>query len=379
MSEKMIQVSVILPCLDEEPTVGVCVEKARKYFMEHGILGEVIVVDNGSKDRSPEVAAAAGARVVAESVRGYGAAYLRGFKEARGNFIVMADADDTYDLSRMGEFLKPLEQGYDLVMGSRFTGKIRQGAMPWANRYIGNPILTGLYRLFFRTGLSDIHCGMRSFTREACQRLRLHCLGMEFASEMILEASQQKLRITEVPIEYHPRRGSSKLDPFIDAWRHLRFMLLFCPTWLYGVPGALLAGSGFLGMIVLVNGPVNFLGHAWDIHMLVLAAFLGIFGYQLVNIGLYAKMFAVQQAYLDQDPALSWCAKHLRLETGIMIGGIFFVIGFVMDLGIFIEWWKNSFGPLYRIRESIAGMTFMILGLQTVFSSFFLSLLNIRR
>ena len=180
MSEKMIQVSVILPCLDEEPTVGVCVEKARKYFMEHGILGEVIVVDNGSKDRSPEVAAAAGARVVAESVRGYGAAYLRGFKEARGNFIVMADADDTYDLSRMGEFLKPLEQGYDLVMGSRFTGKIRQGAMPWANRYIGNPILTGLYRLFFRTGLSDIHCGMRSFTREACQSLRLHCLGGGF-------------------------------------------------------------------------------------------------------------------------------------------------------------------------------------------------------
>lgn len=379
MSESGIQVSVVIPCLDEEATVGVCVEKARKYFFEHGIVGEIIVVDNGSRDRSPQVAAAAGARVVAEPVRGYGAAYLRGFKESRGNFIVMADADDTYDLSRLEDFLKPLERGHDLVMGSRFKGKIHGGAMPWANRYIGNPVLTGLYRLFFRTRLSDIHCGMRSFTREACQKLRLRCLGMEFASEMILEASQKKLKIAEVPIEYYPRRGLSKLEPFKDAWRHLRFMLLFCPTWLYVVPGTVLAGAGFLCMIILLNGPVNFWGHAWDIHMLVLAAFLGIFGYQLVTIGFYAKMFAVQQAYLERDTALSWFAKYLRLETGIVVGVVFFLIGSVINLGIFVEWWTHAFGPLYRIRESIAGMTFMILGLQTIFSSFFLSLLAIRR
>ena len=379
MSVQGIEVSIVIPCLDEECTVGFCVEKARRYFMERAVVGEIIVVDNGSTDRSPQMAAAAGARVVTEPVRGYGAAYLRGFREARGESIVMADADDTYDLSRLEEFLEPLKQGYDLVMGSRFRGKIQPGAMPWANRYIGNPLLSGLYRLFFRTRLSDIHCGMRSFTRAAFQKLRLRCLGMEFASEMILEALQKDLKILEVPIDYHPRRGRSKLQPLKDAWRHLRFMLLFCPTWLYVVPGTVCAALGFFCMVLLMNGPVKFLGHAWDIHMLIFAAFFGIFGYQLVTTGLYAKMFAVQQAYLERDATLNWFARYLRLEIGILVGSVLLIIGVTINVGIFIEWWTNSFGPLYRIRESIAGMTFMILGLQTVFSSFFLSLLSIRR
>lgn len=379
MTETEIIVSVVIPCLNEEKTVGLCVEKARRYFSKNRVLGEIIVVDNGSSDLSAQVAAAAGARVVLEPLRGYGAAYLRGFKEARGRYLVMGDGDNTYDLSDLDPFIDPLKAGFDLVMGSRFKGKIHRGAMPWANRYIGNPFLTGLYRIFFRTNLTDIHCGMRSFTKAAYQRLNLHCLGMEFASEMVMESLQKKMKIAEVPIEYYPREGRSKLQPVKDAWRHLRFMLLFCPTWLYFVPGVLLGGFGFLTMLLLMNGPVHFLGHAWDIHMLVLASFLGIFGYQLVSIGLYAKMFAVQQNYLEQDPVLSWFAKYLRLETGILVGVALFLFGFTINLGILVEWLKSSLGTLYRIRESVAAITCMILGLQTIFSSFFLSLLMIKR
>ncbi len=338
-----------------------------------------MVVDNGSTDTSFRVASSAGARVVTEPVRGYGAAYLRGFREARGWYLVMADGDNTYDLDDLLKFIKPLQEGADFVVGSRFRGKIHPGAMPWMNRYIGNPVLTGLYRLFFRTDLTDIHCGMRSFTKEAYRKLNLHCLGMEFASEMIMEALQKRLKVVEVPIEYHPRKGLSKLEPFKDAWRHLRFMLLFCPDWLYFVPGAFLGVFGFLCMLLLMNGPVYFLGHAWDIHMFVLSAFLGIFGYQLLNTGLYAKMFAVQQGYLEGDRTLQWLAKYMRLETGLLLAAILFFAGLTINLGIFFEWWRSSFGQLYRMRESVAAMTFIVLGLQTFFSSFFLSLLSIRR
>jgi glycosyltransferase involved in cell wall biosynthesis len=239
-------VSVVIPCLDEEETVGSCIRKVAAFFKKNNLKGEILVVDNGSADSSARIAHNEGARVIMEPARGYGAAYLRGFREANGRYIAMADADDTYDLAQIGDFLKPLQQGYDMVIGSRFKGKMHRGAMPWANRYIGNPILTGLYKLFFKTDLTDIHCGMRSFTRQAYQRLNLHCLGMEFASEMMLEALRKKIKIKEIPIEYYPRKGSSKLRPIKDAWRHLRFMLLFCPAWLYLIPGVCIATGGFL-------------------------------------------------------------------------------------------------------------------------------------
>ncbi len=379
VGENEIEVSVVIPCLNEELTIAGCVGKALRFFTENRVSGEVIVVDNGSTDHSFQNAAAAGARVVVESVPGYGSAYLRGFKEARGKYLVMGDGDDTYDFSRLELFLEPLKKGCDFVMGSRFKGKIQKGAMPWANRYLGNPFLTGLYRLFFRTGLSDIHCGMRSFTQKAYQKLNLHCLGMEFASEMVMEALLKKLKILEVPIDYSKRKGISKLSPVKDAWRHLRFMLLFCPTWLYMVPGAVLSGFGFLVMLLLMSGPVNFLGHAWDIHMFILAAFLGVLGYQIINTGLYAKLFAIKQGYLDEEPALHWFAKYFKLEIGLLAGAALFFLGLALNTSIFVEWWQNSFGALYRIRESVAAMIFMILGLQTIFSSFFLSLLAIRR
>ncbi|HQB94611.1 MAG TPA: glycosyltransferase family 2 protein [Candidatus Omnitrophota bacterium] len=379
MSAYDIEVSVVIPCLNESGSVGTCVEKARAYFSARGMAGEVIVVDNGSSDDSVVKALNAGAHVVHEKVRGYGASCLRGFREARGKYLVMGDADNTYDFASLDPFLDPLRRGADVVMGSRFRGKIHRGAMPWTNRYLGNPVLTGLYRLFFRTRLTDIHCGIRSLTKDAFLKLNLHCLGMEFASEMVLEALQKKLKIVETPVDYFPREGRSKLEPMKDAWRHLRFMLLFCPDWLYFVPGLCVGGSGFLVLLALIGGPVHFLGHAWDIHMLVFAAFLSILGYQILNVGLYAKLFAVKQGYLESDSTLNWFARHLRLETGVVLGLILFGAGLVLNLWIFAEWWQNAFGPLYRIRESVAGMTFMTLGLQTVFSSFFLSLMNLRR
>lgn len=379
MSEKQIEVSVVIPCLNEEETIGACIDKALKFFEQKGVCGEVVVVDNGSTDHSARIAAARGARVVAESLRGYGAAYLCGFREAKGRYLIMGDGDDTYDFSDLEKFIKPLKEGDDLVIGSRFKGKIRKGAMPWMNRYIGNPALSGLCRLFFRTDLSDIHCGMRSFTREAYIKMNLRCLGMEFASEMVMEALQKKLRVREVPVDYYVRKGYSKLEPVKDGWRHLRFMLLFCPTWLYFIPGAAISAVGLIGMLVLLHGPLHFLGHSWDIHVFVLAAFSCILGYQLVLLGLYARTIAIQQGYLQSDVVLGWITKNFKLETGILLGLIFFAAGLFFNVGIFIEWWRSAFGSLYRIRESVAAMTFMILGLQTVFSSFFLSLLAIRR
>lgn len=379
VEENEIEISVVIPCLNEEQTIGICVAKALDFFRKKNINGEVIVVDNGSTDRSFHRASSAGARIIPEPLQGYGAAYLRGFKEARGKYLVMGDGDNTYDFSRLELFLDPLRKGCDFVMGSRFRGKIQKGAMPWANRYIGNPVLTGLYRLFFWTSLTDIHCGMRGMTKEAYQKLNLHCLGMEFASEMVMEALLKKLKIVEVPIDYSERKGISKLSPVKDAWRHFRFMLLFCPTWLYMVPGVLLGGFGFFCMQILMGGPVNFLGHAWDIHMFILSAFLCVLGYQIITTGLYAKLFAVKQGYLDEEPALRWFSKYLKLEIGLLAGAVLFLLGLALNASIFLEWWQNSFGALYRIRESVAAMIFMILGLQTIFSSFFLSLLAIRR
>jgi len=228
-----IEVSIVMPCLNEEDAIGICIDKAREVLLRDNIKGEIIVSDNGSKDLSRETAASKGAIVVSEPQQGYGAAYLRGLKEAKGKYIIIGDSDNTYDFYDIPIFLKLLRDGHDFVMGSRFKGRIKKGAMSWTHRYIGNPILSFLCRLFFRTSLSDIHCGMRAFTREAYNKMRLNTLGMEFATEMVVSAIMNNLKITEVAINYHPRKGISKLSPLTDAWRHMRFMLLYCPVWLY--------------------------------------------------------------------------------------------------------------------------------------------------
>jgi glycosyltransferase involved in cell wall biosynthesis len=374
-----VEISVIIPCLNEEKALGTCLDKIADVFSKKGYAGEIIVVDNGSTDRSAQIAKAKGAKVIYEKVLGYGSAYLSGLKQAEGKYIVMGDGDNTYDFEDIPKFIDLLKKGYELVMGSRFKGKIHKQAMPWANRHIGNPILSGMCRLFFHTSLSDIHCGLRAISKEAYNKMNLQCLGMEFATEMVVEALNKHLKITEVAIDYYPRWGSSKLHPIQDAWRHIRFMFLFCPTWLYLVPGATMGLAGILILSMLLNGPFLLFGHYWDIHMMVLGALLSILGYQIVNMGIQAKTLAFEQGYLTSDNLINKIKKHYSLELGLALGFVMFLVGLVINILIFVEWWRNSFGPLYRIRESVFAMTFMVLGLQTIFSSFFLSFLSVRR
>ena len=265
------------------------------------------------------------------------------------------------------------------MIGSRFKGMIQKGAMPWPNRYIGNPILSWLTRLFFHTSLSDIHCGMRAFTKAAYEKMRLHTLGMEFATEMVVAALNNDLKISEVPINYYPRKGQSKLQSFVDAWRHVRFMLLYCPAWLYFIPGAIGFIIGLSIQVLLLKGPFLFLGHKWDVHPAVFASVLTLLSYQLIHLGIYAHTFAVGQGFLKEDRFTLFLHRHFNLEKWLLAGFLIFCAGIVINLFIFAEWFSHNFGALYRIRESVFAMTLLVIGLQTIFSSFFISLLSLRR
>lgn len=376
---KGIEVSVVLPCLNEEKAIGICLRKIKEIFAKESIEGEIIVADNGSSDRSAEIAQSEGAIVVLEPQRGYGAAYLRGLREAKGAYIVIGDSDNSYDFYDIPKFLKSLRAGYDFAMGSRFKGRIRKGAMSWSHRYIGNPILSCMTRLFFRTWLSDIHCGMRAFTIEAYRKMRLRTAGMEFATEMVVSALRHNLKICEIPINYYPRKGESKLLPLADAWRHIRFMLLYCPVWLYFVPGSCGFGLGILILALSLRGPLLFLGRQWDIHLMVFASLMSILSYQMLHLGAYAHTFAIRQGFLKYDAFTLFFKRHFNLEKGIFWGGGIFLAGFAVMFFIFLEWFSKDFGTLYRIRESIFAMTLSVIGLQTIFSSFFISLLFLEK
>lgn len=373
------EISVVLPCLNEEKTIGICINKIKEVFQKENIRGEIIVSDNNSSDRSKDIASTLGARVVLEFVRGYGAAYLRGLKEARADYIIIADADNTYDFYDIPKFLRLLRDGYDFVIGSRFKGRMQKRAMPWMNRYIGNPLLSGMCRLFFNTSLSDIHCGMRAFTQKAYRKMRLRSLGMEFATEMVVAALRENLKVCELPIDYRIREGESKLEPFPDAWRHIRFMLLYCPTWLYFIPGISGFLSGLFLLVVLLRGPVLFLGRHWDMHVMAFASTLCVLSYQVLNLGLYAHIFAISQRLVKYDTFTLFFKRHFNLEKGLVLGGILFISGFIINFFILAEWFSRYFGALYRIRESILAMTLLVIGLQTIFSSFFISLLFLKR
>ena len=374
-----IEVSIVLPCLNEEEAIAVCINKIQEVLAKEKLNGEIIVADNGSTDRSREIAQRLTAKVVIETQRGYGSAYLRGLKEAKGKYIIIGDADNSYDFHDIPKFLKPLKEGCDFVMGSRFSGKIHKKAMPWPNRYIGNPLLSGMCRLFFNTRLSDIHCGMRGFTASSYRRMKLRSLGMEFATEMVVAALQIGLKIKEVPINYHIRKGASKLNPLSDAWRHIRFMLLYCPVWLYFLPGLIGFITGLLLLIITYKGPLLFLGRSWDIHFNILACIITILFYQVLNLGIYAHTYAIKERLLKYDSFTLFFQRHFSLEKGLLLGLIFFISGFLINLSIFVEWFSKHFGQLYRIRESILAMTLLVIGLQTIFSSFFISLLFLKK
>lgn len=379
INNSAIEVSAVLPCLNEEVAIGACVKKIKDVFLREKIRGEVIVCDNGSGDRSTEIAREAGAKVVFEEIKGYGAAYLKGLSEAKGKYIVIGDSDNTYDFYDIPEFLAALKAGYGFVMGSRFKGQIQKGAMSWTHRYIGNPILSGMCRLFFRTKLSDIHCGLRAFTADAWRKMNLQTTGMEFATEMVLSALTNNLKIYEIPIKYYPRLGQSKLAPLADAWRHIRFMLLYCPTWLYLIPG----GVGFVFwafiLMLLRRGSFFFFGRNWDAHLAVFASMFCVLSYQVLNVGIYAHTYALRQGFLKYDKFTLFFKRRFNLERGLILGGVTFLVGLSVALVVFWEWASKGFGALSRIRESILAVTFLIIGLQTMFSSFFISLLFIEK
>jgi glycosyltransferase involved in cell wall biosynthesis len=370
-------VSVVIPCLDEAETIGTCVSKAKRAITSSGLSGEVIVVDNGSTDGSDRIARDSGASLIRERRRGYGNAYLAGFKAARGRYIVMGDGDDTYDFDNVGEFVEQLQGGADLVMGSRLKGSIHKGAMPALHRYVGNPLLTGVLNLFYRSGVSDAHCGMRGFRREALDRLDLRMPGMEFASEMVIRASKAGLRIAEIPIEYHPRQGESKLKSFRDGWRHLRFLLVHSPTHLFLVPGAALFVVGLLGMLaVLAN--LSFFGREWDLHAMIAAAMLMISGAQVVGLGLGARAYGVHHLG-ESDRLFERYDGRIRLEHGLLAGAGLLVAGLTIGLAVLVTWANRGFGALGEEQLAILSLTLIVVGLQVVFTSFLLSIVGLRR
>jgi glycosyltransferase involved in cell wall biosynthesis len=368
--------SVVIPCLNEAENIELCVALALAAMGDAGIDGEVIVADNGSEDGSAELAESAGAQVIHQPVRGYGSAYRAGFAAARGEYIVMADADLTYDFAEIPRFLAGLQDGADMVVGDRMSN-IHDGAMPWLHRYIGNPLLSGFLNVLFHTGVNDAHCGMRAVRRDRLEQLGLRTTGMEFASEMIVRAAKEKLDIREISIEYHPRGGESKLSSFRDGWRHLRFLLLHSPNHLFILPGALIAALG--GLITLtVLAHIHILQRAWDLHTLIGGSLMLIVGAQLVGLGLCAHAYATyfmgeRDAWFDRARA------RLRLEHGLMLGSAVALAGLATIAVILIAWIGRGFGSLAQERSAIFAATLLVLGIQIVFTSFLLSILGLRR
>ena len=373
------EISVVMPCLNEAGSVGTCIEKAWEGIAKTGLTGEVVVSDNGSTDDSVAVATSAGARVVRQPERGYGNAYLKGFAEARGRYIIMGDSDGSYDFTQIDRLVEPLREGYDYVLGSRFAGRILPGAMPWSHRYIGNPVLTGVLNRLFKVESSDAHSGMRAFTSDAYRRMALQSAGMELASEIVINAAKAGLRGTEVPITYHPREGESKLNSMRDGWRHLRFMLLLSPNWLFIGPGIAMFVLGLLGQGLLLPGPLNLGFHALDVHFSALFALLAILGYQTLLFGVFARTCLPGDGARGADRLPRWFERNYSLERGLVGGGLMFLIGFVIDAAVLLHWLRGGLGPINSLRPALLAMTLMMVGAQTGFAAFFLSLLRIER
>jgi glycosyltransferase involved in cell wall biosynthesis len=368
-------VSVVIPCLNEAETIAECVSRSRTVLDEAGFVGEVIVVDNGSTDGSGELARAAGAIVVDEPRRGYGSAYLAGLEVATGDYIVMVDADLTYDFREIPRFVEQLDHGAQLVVGNRMES-IRPGAMPWLSR-VGNPLLSGFLNVLHRTSVRDVHCGMRALRRDVLPVLNLRTVGMEFASEMVIRATRERLEVREVPIELHPRVGRSKLSPFRDGWRHLRVILVYNPTFLFLLPGlAMLAVGSLITLLVFLQVPI--FGRNLYIHSLIVGCLLILVGVQAVGAGLAARVFGVY-FISEQDPLFRRLRVRLRLEHGLALAALLGIAGLTL-LGVIIgRWASHGFGTLQEERLAILAATVVAVSAQVFFTSFLLSILGLRR
>jgi glycosyltransferase involved in cell wall biosynthesis len=378
-----MEFTILMPCLNEAETIGQCVAKARAFVLRNRIKGEILVADNGSTDGSRQLAKASGARVVDIRERGYGVALIGGIRAARGTYVIMGDSDDSYDFAALEPFVEKLRQGYQLVMGNRFRGRILPGAMPALHRYLGNPVLSALGRIFFNTPCGDFHCGLRGFHRGAILGLDLQAPGMEFASEMVVKATIKTLKIAEVPISLSPdgRSRPPHLRSWRDGWRHLRFLLLFCPRWLFLYPGLALFITGLLAMASLLPGPRHLARVGFDIHTLFYASLSVVVGYQAVLFWVFAKIHGGREGIVPPDPRFHGIVGIFRLEVGLIGGAVLLAIGLVLAGFALGSWGTAQFGPLSPtavMRLVIPSGTAILLGFQTAYSAFFMSVLDIR-
>jgi glycosyltransferase involved in cell wall biosynthesis len=385
--EAALELSVVMPCLNEADTLEVCLEKAQRILRDLGIQGEVIVADNGSIDASREIAQRMGARVVAVEARGYGSALMGGIGAARGKYIIMGDADDSYDFLEIPKFVEKLREGYDLVQGCRLPtggGQVMPGAMPLLHRWWGNPMFSLLVRRMFWSPVHDVYCGLRGFTKELYNRLNQRCTGMEFATEMIIKSSIYGVKIAEVPITLHPdgrKSHAPHLKTFRDGWRTLRFFMMYSPRWLFLYPGALLIFTGLLGYALAMPG-IRTLGVTFDAHTLLFSSLALLLGYQSILFAIFAKTFAISEGLLPSNRRMARFFEIVNLEKGLILGAAALAAGLVLLLIAINQWWAVAFGPLdyaRTMRFVVPGVTLTALGFQTVLSSFFVSILGMRR
>lgn len=382
--DNALVLSIVIPCLNEAETLEGVLRQASAFLEGAGIPGEVVVADNGSTDGSIGIAERCGAVVVPVTRKGYGNALRGGIEGSRGRYVVMGDADGSYDFSSLGPFLEKLDEGHDLVMGNRFRGGIRPGAMPWLHRWLGNPVLSAIGRILFRSPIGDFHCGLRAFRRTAYDRMDLQSTGMEFASEMVIKGALLRMRVTEVPTVLSPdgRSRPPHLRTWRDGWRHLRFMMLFSPRWLFLVPGIALVVVGAAVQAVLAPGPLAVGAVVFDIHTMFLGGLAVFLGYQLVVFALFTKLFAIREGYHPEPGYPSWILRIFQLEVGLAVGAVLALVGLLLVGAAVAEWSGVGFGdldPRFTMRRLIPGASLLVTGVQTMYSSLFLSILGLGR
>jgi glycosyltransferase involved in cell wall biosynthesis len=370
------EISIILPCRNEEVGLPFCLQKIHETILKNNLSAEIIVSDS-STDKSPEIAFENNVILLKHDKEGYGVAYIEAFKIAKGKYIFMADADGTYDFAEIPNFIKQLKKGNELILGNRFAGKMEPEAMPFKNKYIGNPILSFILRLFFFAKIKDSHTGMRAIRKSSLELLNLKTTGMEFASEMIIKAIKNNLKIKEVPINYYKRLGQSKLKPFSDAWKHMRFMLLYSPLFLFFIPGIIFLFAGAITMIWLYFDSPTVLGVKLFYHPMFFSSALIIIGYQLIIFSAFAKSYAINHLG-EKSVGMERLYKFITIERASIIGFLIMLIGALVYLFIFSKWVGGNFPAMNEIKNSIVGLTLIVLGTQTIFSSFMLSILSIK-
>lgn len=380
-ASERLEVSVVIPCLNEARSIAICIDKAFAAIEQTGVSGEVVVADNGSTDGSVEIAEFHRARVVRVEQKGYGRALRAGIEAARGEFIVMGDADDSYDFSELPKFVAKWREGHDFVMGNRFSGGIKPGAMPWHHRYIGTPVMSAILNLFFGAGIGDVNCGMRGFTKKLYDGLGIRTTGMEFASELVIKAARQSATIAEIPIALWPDKRDRRphLRSFRDGWRHLRFMLLYAPNWLFLLPGGMLSVLGLAIVFWLLPGPRIVGKTVLDVHTMLFGMVFTLIGINVMTIGMFAKVFSYTERFTRNQYSLERWFRRIKLETGLLAGATFTLLGAAGLSFVIWRWSSSGFGPLHEMRLVIFFSLWFLLGLHTIFASFFLSMLGISR